>query len=204
MASIMIVITVWIILITVSQHVQSSKVIVVNNNGSAECCINGENCTCNSLTMALQYLENNSIVKITSELVRLDNATAIGSGKVITNITIIGNKTTVDMCKSTASVFCISCVDFVIKGITWDQCGNPNVTDLKGGLNFYISGNITIDNCTFQNSQTCAVYLYEISYNITVKNCYFISNGLRGNASADNVCGGIKIDTAATNTTVMI
>ena len=203
MASIMIVITVWTILITVSQHVQSSKVIIVNNNGSAECCVNGEKCACNSLSTALQYLENNSIVKITSELVRLDNATVIGSGKAITNITIIGNKTTV-MCNNTGSVFCTSCVDFVIKRITWDQCGNPNATDLKGGIYFYSSSNITIDNCTFQNSQTCAVYLYEISYNITIKNSYFISNGLRGNASADNVCGGLKIDTAVTNTTVMI
>ena len=205
MASIMIVITVWIILITASQHVQSSKVIIVNNNGSAECCVklNGENCTCNSLSTALRYLENNTIVKITSEVVRLDNATVIGSGKAVTNITIIGNKTMV-MCNNTRSVFCTGCVDFVIKGITWDQCGNPNATDLKGGIYFYSSSNITIDNCTFQNSQTCAVYLYEISYNITIKNSYFISNGLRGNASADNVCGGLKIDTAATNTTVMI
>ena len=205
MASIVIVITVWIILITASQHVQSSKVIVVNNNGSAECCVklNGENCTCNSLSTALRYLENNTIVKITSEVVRLDNATVIGSGKAVTNITIIGNKTTV-MCNNTRSVFCTGCVDFVIKGITWDQCGNPNATDLKGGIYFYSSSNITIDNCTFQNSQTCAVYLYEISYNITIKNSYFISNGLRGNASADNVCGGLKIDTAATNTTIMI
>ena len=196
----MIVITVWIILITASQHVQSSEVIIVNNNGSAECCVNGEKCACNSLSTALQYLEGNTIVKITSESVRLDNATVIGSGKAVTNITIIGNKTTV-MCNNTGSVSCTSCVDFVIEGITWDQCGNPNA---KGGISFSNVRNITIDNCTFQNSQTCAVSLFKISYNIIVTNSYFISNGMREIYSADNVCGGLKINTVVTNTTVII
>ena len=204
-ASIMIVICVWIILITASQHVQSSKVIIVNNNGSnsTECCINGSKiCACNSLSTALQYLEDNTIVNITSKSVRLDNATVIGSGKVVTSITIIGNKTTVK-CNNTGSVSCTNCVDFVIEGITWDQCGRPNA---KGGIYFKNSSNINIDNCTFQNSQTCAVYLLKISYDIIVANSYFISNGVKEVLSADSdyVCGGLKIDTAVTNTTVMI
>ena len=198
-----IVVAVWMFLITTIEHVASDRVIIINNNNnsnSTECCINGQNCTCNSLSTALQYLEDNTIVKITSESVRLDNATVIGSGKVVTNITIIGNKTMV-MCHNTGSVSCTSCVNFVIKGITWDECGNPNT---QGGIYFNNSSKITIDNCTFQNSQNCAVYLFMITYNIIVINSYFISNGLRGKPSAGNVCGGLKIDTAATSTTVMI
>ena len=196
-------VTVLIILIIASQHVKSDKVIIVNNGGNFECCETKEkNCTCNSLFAALQHLEDNTIVKIKSEVVRLDNATVIGLGKVVTNITIIGNKTTV-MCNNTGSVSCTSCVDFVIEGITWDQCGNLNA---QGGISFNNSSNITIDNCTFQNSQTCAVYLLKISYNINVTNSYFISNGAKElpPANIDNACGGLKIDTAVISTKVMI
>ena len=202
--SIMIVlIVVWIFLITTIEHVGSDRVIIVNNNNSnSECCVYGQNYACNSLSTALQCLEDNTIVNITSESVKLDNATVIGSGKVVTNITIIGNNTTV-MCNNTGSVSCTGCVDFVIKGITWDHCGSPNA---KGGIYFSNSSNINIDNCTFQNSQTCAVYLFKIFYDIIVTNSYFISNGAKEVPSADidNVCGGLKIDTAVTNTTVMI
>ena len=198
-----IIVTVWVILITASQHVESDNVIIVNNSGRSDCCeTGGQNCTCNSLSNALQYLEDNTMVNITSESVRLDNATVIGSGKVVTNITIIGNNTIVT-CNNTGSVSCTRCVDFVIEGITWDQCGNINA---KGGIYFTNSSNITIDNCTFQNSQTCAVSLLKISYDIIVTNSYFISNGAKEIPSADidNVCSGLKIDTAVTNTTVMI
>ena len=196
----------WMFLITTIEHVGSDRVIIVNNNSnsnSTECCIYGQNCVCNSLSTAFQYLEDNTTVNITSESVRLDNATVIGSGKVLTNITIIGNNTIV-MCNNIGSISCTSCVDFIIKGITWDHCGNPKV---KGGIYFNNSSNINIDNCTFQNSQTCAVYLFKISYDIIVTNSYFISNGGKEvhSAGIDNVvCGGLKIDTAVTNTTVMI
>ena len=201
-----IIIILWVFLITTIEHVGSDRVIIVNNEGnsnSTECCVYGQNCACNSFSTALQYLEDNTIVNITSESVRLDNATVIGSGKVVTNIKIIGNNTTVK-CNNTGSVSCTNCVDFVIKGITWDQCGSPNT---KGGIYFNNSSNINIDNCTFQNSQTCAVYLFKISYDIIVTNSYFISNGGKEvhSAGIDNaVCGGLKIDTAVTNTTVMI
>ena len=196
----------WMFLITTIEHVGSDRVIIVNNDSnsnSTECCKDGQNCACNSLTTALHYLKDNTIVNITSKSVRLDNATVIGSGKVVTNIKIIGNNTTVK-CNNTGSVSCTNCVDFVIKGITWDHCGNPKV---KGGIYFNNSSNINIDNCTFQNSQTCAVYSFKISYDIIVTNSYFISNGGKEvhSAGIDNaVCGGLKIDTAVTNTTVMI
>ena len=78
-----IIIAVWMFLITTIEHVGSDRVIIVNNNNnnnnSTECCKDGQNCICNSLSTALQYLKNNTIVKITSESVRLDNAIVIGS-----------------------------------------------------------------------------------------------------------------------------
>ena len=195
-------------LVITIEHVWSDRVIIVSNNSnssSTKCCVYGQNCACNSLSTALQYLEDNTIVNITSESIRLDNTTVISSGKAVTNITIIGNNTTVK-CNNTGSVSCTSCVDFIIKGITWDQCGYPNATDPKEGIYFNSSSYITIDNCTFQNSQTCAVYLLKSSYNIIVTNSYFISNGAKQvpSVNIDNVCGGLKIDTAVTNTTVMI
>ena len=176
------------------------RVITVNSNGnnSTNCCVVGQ-CVCNSLSAALHNLVTATIVNITSD-VRLDDAVIIGSGKVVVNVTIMSSKFTV-LCNNTGSVSCTKCFFIIIKEIVWDQCGHPNAT---GGISINSSSYITIDNCTFQNSQICAVYLLAVSYNINVRNSYFIANGVRGIPSPDNVCGGLKVDTAGGNMTIVI
>ncbi|XP_065892222.1 uncharacterized protein [Dysidea avara] len=116
---------VWFCVVTVYCFVSGihSKVITVGNT-SIECCMNGT-CLCASLHYALQNLENDSIINITSESVTLHTTTPIGSGN-LHNITITGNGATI-MCNNSGGVYCESCSDLIIEGITWDQCSMSHI-----------------------------------------------------------------------------
>ena len=109
----------WIFTFTFCQ----GKYVEVNNevNDSIDCCLMGTY-LCGSLFEALSCIEDNSMINITSSLVTLHNAAHMESRK---NITIIGNEVTV-ACNDSGSLDCLYCSNVVIKGIIWDQCGNPN------------------------------------------------------------------------------
>ena len=193
----------WIILVLTSQHVQS-KVIIVNNNGSSDCCVHvEENCICNSLFTALSHIENSTIINITSQSVELHNYTVIGAYRM-NDITITSNKTVVK-CNNTGSVSFRNTTNVTIHGITWDQCGNPNDSQINGGIHFGDVTDLTIDSCTFQHSQSCAVVLSAVSDDITIKNSYFVSNSLRKTVgSGEGDCGGLKINPAALEETTIV
>ena len=200
-----VIITVWIIRVSTSHHGES-KVITVNNNGSSDCCVHQENCTCSSLFIALSNIENSTIINITSPSVELYNYTVIGASHAsyINNITITSNKTIIK-CNNTGSVSFINTTNVSIHGITWDQCGNPNEAYVFGGIHFGDVINLTINNCGFQYSQLCAVVLTAVSDDVTIKNSYFMSNGLRKTAgSGEGDCGGLKINAAPLETTIVI
>ena len=165
-----------IILILTSQYVHvHSKVIVINSsngNDSAECCVNGT-CVCSSLSTALLNIDNNTIINITSESVALNNTIIMGSGK-LTNITITGSSVTI-MCNNSGNVYCESCDNVMIEGITWDRCGDPNGTNIAG-VTFNGTSNISLVNCTFQHSQLPAVSLKQVSDKILIQSCVFLLN----------------------------
>ena len=153
--------------------VQYNVVTVNSNNGSDknECCIHGE-CTCSSLSISLLNIDNNTIINITSESVTLNNTTTMGSGK-LTNIKIFGSNVTI-ICNNSGSLYCESCDDVTIEGITWDRCGNPSTN--IAGVTFSGTSNISLVNCTFQHSQLPAVALLEVSDYILIQSCQFLSN----------------------------
>ena len=165
-----------ICLIAFTSQLVHSKVITVNStsfNNSQKCCTE-EGCICGSLSTALRYIDNNTIINITSESVALNNTTTMGSGK-LTNITITGSNVTI-MCNNSGNVYCESCDDVRIEWITWDRCGNPNGTNIAG-VTFNGTSNISLMNCTFQYSQSpAAVALLEVSENISIQGCNFLSN----------------------------
>ena len=154
--------------------VQNKVIIVNSNNGNdnTECCVNGD-CACSSLSTALLNIDNNTIINITSQSVALNNFTTMGSGK-LTNIAITGSNVTI-MCNNSGSVYCESCDDVMIEGITWDRCGNPNGTNIAG-VTFNGTSNISIINCTFQHSEGPTIYLLKVSNNILIHGCNFLSN----------------------------
>ena len=152
-----------------------SKVITINNihgSDNTKCCVKGK-CVCSSLSTALLNIDSNTIINITSESVALNNTTTMGSGK-LTNITITGINVTI-MCNNSGSVYCESCDDVRIEGITWDRCGDPNGTNIAG-VTFNVTRNISLVNCTFQNFQIPAVALGEIADYILIQGCNFLSN----------------------------
>ena len=145
-----------------------------NGNDNTECCVNGE-CICSSLSTAFHSIVifSNTIINITSQSVALNNTTTMGSGK-LTNITITGSNVTI-MCNNSGSVYCESCDDVMIEGITWDRCGDPNRADVAG-VTFNSTSNISLVNCKFQHSQLTAVSLLEVSDDILIQGCNFSSN----------------------------
>ena len=201
------IVTMWIILITTSHHVESDKVIIVNNNfrNTTDCCVKGkENCNCSSLFMALQCITDSTTVNITitSESVELHSNATLHSAS---NIRITSSNRTVIKCNNTGSVSFINTTNVTIHGITWDQCGNPNGSRVDGGISFANITKLTIDNCTFQHSQMCAVSLSSVSDDITIKNSYFMSNGLRKTTgSGEGDCGGLKINAVLNETVIVI
>ena len=141
----------WILLFTLYQ----SKYIEVNDKGndSSSCCIEGT-CLYSSLFEALFNVEDNTVINITSSLVTLHNVTHLGSGH--NKIAIIGSNVTV-ACNDSGVLDCFYCSNVVVKGITWDQCGDPNHSSILYAINFGTSINISIMDCTFQYSKVCGV-----------------------------------------------
>ena len=171
----MMIINVLTCLIILTSQCVHSKVINVNNddgNDSTECCVHGR-CACSSLYTALRNIASYTIINITSKSVALHDTTTIGSGK-LTNITITGSNVTI-MCNDSGSVYCESCDNVSIEGITWDRCGDPKGTNIAG-VAFNGTSNITLVNCTFQHSLITAVALLEVSDNILIQICNFSSN----------------------------
>ena len=167
------IVTVWLCLIT---HVACDVVITVNNNGSVNdtCCVNGT-CPCSSLSSALHNLSDNTVINITSESVTLHDIVGMGSGN-LSKITITGNDATI-MCNNTGGVYCESCSDITIMGITWYQCGGNDSEILitwTVALAFINSSEILIQNCTFQNSSYYHVYMENAKGMIVIKESNFI------------------------------
>ena len=171
------VVNVLICLIILTSQCVHSKVININNDdgtNSTECCVNGM-CVCSSLYTALVNIASNTIINVTSKSVAMNNATTMGSGR-LANITITGSNVTI-MCNNSGSLYCESCNNVTIEGITWDSCGNPNRANIAG-VTFNGTSNISLVNCTFQHSQTTAVSLSEVSNYIFIQHCKFLSNML--------------------------
>ena len=165
---------VWLCLIA---HVACSTIVTVNNNGNDnnECCKG--NCLCSSFSSALKHMQNNTVITITSKVVTLNDIVEMRSGN-LNNITITGNGTTI-MCNNTGGVYCNSCSNITIRGITWHQCGGKNLRYppiQTPALNFTTVSNMTIHKCTFQSSSGCPVYIKNGFKSITIKDSYFLDN----------------------------
>ena len=191
---------VWLCLMMADQPTYS-KVITINNDGTntTECCVNGT-CPCNSLHLALQNLTNNSIISIISESVTLHTTTPIGSGN-LHNITITGNGATV-MCNNSGGVYCESCNDVIIEGITWDQCGDPNKDNMVAGIHLTDVHNFKIENCYLQSFKICALSLDPCCGDIIVKNTTFDFNVMMKSPN-DFDGSGLKV-LSTSNTSIVI
>jgi len=188
-------------MITADYH-GDSKVVTINNHGinSIACCVDGS-CPCSSLSFALENLNNNTIINITSESVTLNTTTPLGSGSLY-NITITSNGATI-MCNNSGGVYCELCSDVIIEGITWDQCGDPNKEDIVAGVYFAVAHNIKIERCIHYGSQVCAVGISHGSSNIVIRNTTFSSNIVKKLPIGDG-CSGLLIYARLGNSSITI
>ena len=177
----------------ITHVVYGTTTITVNNN----CSHSDNNCegnsSCTSLPCALKKLQNNTVINITSKVVTLNDIVGMGSGN-LSNITITGNGTTI-MCNNTGGVYCESCSNITIMGITWYQCGrydSMHPTTQTPALNFTTVSNMTIHNCTFQSSTGCPVYINNAKEIITIADSHFVDNYFGISRSALN-CAGIYV-----------
>ena len=168
-----------ILMITlISQHVHS-KVITINTGGSdnSECCAEGE-CLCSSLSTALQDMDSNTIINITSEAFTLKDNILIGSGSV-NNIMITSHMATVNC--SNIIISCESCDDIRVDGITWVSCtfaiSNTTVANCTlFDVSFMIVGSITIESVSISIDD---LSIYNANYtgyvNLTISGSTFFS-----------------------------
>lgn len=162
-----------------SQHVQS-KVITVNTskgNDSTKCCVDGgEECPCSSLPKALQNMDNNTIINITSEAITLDDNITIGSGN-LNNITITSHVATITCSSNDDVISCDSCDDVIVSGISWYNCslelGNSSVIKCSlEDVKQLVSGSIRIEQSVSSYSEIYNVH--HIGYvNLTILNSTF-------------------------------
>ena len=165
---------VWICLFTLCQ----GKVIEINNNGNdgTICCKEGT-CLCGSLFKALQQIESDTVINITSSLVTFHDFIEIGLGN-LSNITITGNRATI-ACNNSGIFTCLHCSNVMIQGITWDQCGNPDHPIYVYAIGFIGVTNVSIVACTFQFSTVCKTVILQLSLlsgYVRVRDCRFLFN----------------------------
>ena len=137
-----------------------------------KCCVYG-NCSCSSLDHALANLTSNVLINITTD-VTLSSLVTVSD---LENVSIIGyNNPTVNCSGDVSEMQFTFSRHLIIQGITWIGCGTDNINHTKPGLSLSYSFNVTIQNCTFQQSVGQAIVLSEMSGDVNINNCKFVNN----------------------------
>ena len=165
-------------MITVSQSAHGIEITVDNSgSNSLNCCAYGS-CICNSFYNALSHIQTNTVINIISSNVSLNTSVVIENLNNIT-ITSSGDIDTTVMCNNMGSMSFIFCSNITVKGITWDQCGDINYPDSSGMKFEYVTSNISIIDCTFQQFKTCTpIYIDQLEGSINVFNSKFMFNAV--------------------------
>ena len=148
------------------------------------CCVYG-NCSCPSLYNALASLTSNVLINITTDVV-LSSIIPLDD---LANITITGHNNPTVSCNGSGGLHFVSCHNCIIEGITWDKCGDKNITE-NGNVSHPIiqlinASNITIKDCSFQHSIGQAILLSQIIGAVNISHCNFLSNNhYEGHGSA--------------------
>ena len=157
----------------------SQKIVMVSNRellndgkeySEDECCVYGK-CTCSSLDHALANLTSNVLINITTDMT-LSSLVTVSD---IENVSIIGHNNPTVNCRSVGGIQFTFSHHLIIQDITWIRCGTAS-NDTKPGLLLSYSFNVTIQNCTFQQSVGRAIVLSEMSGDVIINGCKFLNN----------------------------
>ena len=161
-----------------------NKVVDINGNGnsSTECCVSG-NCPCSSLEIALQNVNDSTLINITSSKAALSVQINIMH---VSMVTIKGNSNTAIDCNNTGGVLFSNCEGINIIGITWYQCGNKM---LQGAISLDHSHSVLVRNCKFQSSNVYGIAVQSLPGTIVIADTEFLYN----NRSSNNCGSGLLI-----------
>ena len=152
--------------------------VTIDNNSIVTCtdpqtfpvCIH-EQCFCKTIDFALAYLTNNTLIKITTDVI-LSSIVLLSS---LQNISIVGeNDPTINCIDDGGGLHLVSCHNCTIDGINWDGCGNK--TTNSPVLKFENCSSIEIKNCTFKHSIGQAIVFSEMSGDANIHHCKFMNN----------------------------
>ena len=145
----------------------SGQSTIMNNDNCAAAYYNYSDC---SFYHELVGLTSNGMINVTTDVI-LQSVVPLSG---LENITIIGNDNPTVNCDNAGGIHFDHSQNFTIIGITWEKCGNKN--DNSPAIKLYSSSNISIQNCSFQNSVTQSIALSEMSGNVTINGCTFAFN----------------------------
>ena len=146
-----------------------------SNTFRNSCCVYG-NCSCPSLYHVLANLTSNVLINITTDVELSLIVPIVG----LANFTITGHNNPTINCNNSGGLHFLSCYNCIIEGITWEGCGARNISDdddnIYPVLQFTNSSNITIQNCSLQQSIGQAIVLLGMSGDVNINYSNFLSN----------------------------
>ena len=138
-------------------------------------------CSPDIIDHVLGNLTSNSVIKITHDSILSSNIALAN----LTNVSLIGNNNPLITCHEGAGLHILFSHDFVIEGITWDQCGTQYVgLSTTPGIQFQFSSKITVRNCSFQYSKGLALVLLNVSGDVNIHQCKFVNCNNSGSYGA--------------------
>ena len=149
--------------------------IIIDANGIVRCndhkayyICEYQNCCCENI----EDIPSNVVVKITRNI---SLSSPIQLQKLV-NISLIGYNSSSIHCENDGGIRFISCRNVSITNLTWHKFINNEKNNITSLIKFYNSSNLTIDNCTFQQSVGGAIVLSEVSGDLNIKHCKFVNN----------------------------
>ena len=165
---------------------RSNNGVSIDNNGIVWCSNNNaftcisKNCHCKNLEDILDATTDVLIAQITDTVL----LSSFISLKNIKAVTIIGHNKLTVLCINGGGISLRNFSSLRFEGITWMGCGDFSAFNDQALLNIYESTNVTITNCSFQNSAGIAIKLHDMIGNANISNCNFTNNNqFRGHGS---------------------
>ena len=157
--------------------------VIVDSNGTVTCngikafpiCTNNDICFCKNIEHVLADLtmSDGVVIRLTKDVI-LSSIVVLTN---VTNFTMIGYNELSVTCSNHGGLYFISCHECTFESITWSKCGSDGIdSQLAAGLTFKNSSNITIQNCSFEQSVWQAVALLEVSGDVNIHQSKFVNN----------------------------
>ena len=151
--------------------------IIIDADGVVSCSDHKEYYICQHnkcFCKMLQDIPSDAVVTI-AENITLSSTIQLTK---LVNVSLIGYNNSSIQCKNDGGLQFTSCSNVAIVNITWNAFNSKKnmFNNTTPQIRFNGSSNITIDNCTFQQSVGQAIVLSEVSGDVDIKHCKFVDN----------------------------